>query len=123
MTELAAAAAALGTTIARTPPVAAEPELQCYTLASCPVPPPAAGAASCTSSRRFTVRAPRGLRGVRVTVDGKAVRVTRRGGCPTAVVDLRGRRAGTVTVRLRGRDARGRQVTQTRRFRTCAARR
>lgn len=126
LTELAAAGTALATTIARTPVVTGEPALQCYTLASCALPAATgapATARTCTSNRRFTIRAPRGLRAVRVTVAGKAVRVSRRAGRARAVVDLRGRRAGTVTVRVRGRDARGRPVTQTRRYRTCTVRR
>jgi hypothetical protein len=51
------------------------------------------------------------------------VKVRRRGGRLTAIVDLRGRPAGTVRVRIRGVTRRGRRVTSSRRYRLCATRR
>jgi hypothetical protein len=36
------------------------------------------------------------------------------------VVDLRGRKAGTVTLKISGRTSSGKAVTQTRRYRPCA---
>jgi hypothetical protein len=75
-------------------------------------PPPRA----CTSRRRFTIAVK--LRRARVTLAGRRVPV-RRG---VAVVDLRGRPAETVRVRIRGVDRRGRTVTRTRAFRTCTPR-
>jgi len=65
----------------------------------------------CTSRRRFAIRVPRGSR---VTVGGRRVRVRGR----RAVVDLRGRRAGVVRVRI----VRGKS-TRVRSFRTCVPRR
>jgi acyl-homoserine lactone acylase PvdQ len=64
----------------------------------------------CTSRRRLTIRVPRGAR---VTVAGRRVRVRGR----RAVVDLRGRPAGVVRVRI----VQGRS-TRVRSFRTCARR-
>jgi hypothetical protein len=78
---------------------------------------------SCVSRRRFVIRlrAPRGqrLRSARVYVNGKRVRVFRRGGRLRAVVDLRGLPKRTVRVRVRGVTTRGRRVTETRTYRTC----
>ncbi len=54
---------------------------------------------SCTSRRVVTITLPRGM------------------------VDLCKLKAGRVTVRVRGRTTSGRKVTQTRIFRTCAAKR
>lgn len=99
--------------------VAAEPKLECYVTATCSssaanAPRPR----SCTSKRRFTVRLP-ALRGLRVSLAGKRLAVRRGSGRSRAVVDLRGRPRQTVALRVTGRDARGRRVTQTRRYRTC----
>lgn len=79
------------------------------------------GGRRCTSRRRFTIR----LRGAhlvraRVTVGGRGVRVRRVRGRLVAVVDLRGRRRGTVVVRSVARTRAGRVVRETRRYRTCA---
>jgi hypothetical protein len=95
--------------------VSAEPPLACYTTASCPAPAPRV----CTSRRRFAVHVP-ALRGVKVTLGGRALRLQRRAGRLVVIVDLRGRKAGTVSLKVRGRTASGRLVTQTRRYRPCA---
>lgn len=83
--------------------------------------------ARCVSRRRFTIRLrqPPGdrLRRGRVTVGGRRVPVRRRRGRLVAVVDLRGRRAGRVVVRVVGRTRSGRPLRERRVYRTCAARR
>jgi hypothetical protein len=76
----------------------------------------------CASRRRFTIHLPRTLRSATVTVNGKRVR-TLRGRRLRSVVDLRGLPRGTVRVRVNGRTASGRRVTQERVYRTCVARR
>jgi ABC-2 type transport system ATP-binding protein len=95
-------------------------------------PPPAQGGGGavlpqsrrCTSRRRFTIHLKRfghkRLRSARVTVDGKRVKVRRRHGRLTAIVDLRGKRKKTVRVRVRAITASGKVVRDTRRYRTCA---
>jgi len=93
--------------------VPAEPALRCPFAATGCAPPPVP--AACVSRRRFTVTVPRGATRVRVTLGGRRLPVRAR----RAVVDLRGRRATTVTVRITGRTAGGRVLRQTRRFRTC----
>jgi triacylglycerol esterase/lipase EstA (alpha/beta hydrolase family) len=93
-----------------------EPPLRCYVTASCPRT--GGGAGSCVA-RRLTVRVPRGLREVRVTLDGRRLRVVRRGGRREVRVDLRGRRAGRAVLRITGRRASGRRVVQVRRVRVC----
>jgi triacylglycerol esterase/lipase EstA (alpha/beta hydrolase family) len=94
----------------------AEPPLACYTTGTCVT----RLMAGCAVRRRFTVRAPLSFRrGVRITLGGKALRVRRVGRRHTAVVDLRTRPAGRVTLRLRGRTASGRLLTQTRTYRLC----
>jgi CubicO group peptidase (beta-lactamase class C family) len=87
--------------------------------------PEGAVARPCTSRRRLTitVRRPRGMRIQRIAVslDGRPIRV-RKGRRITAVVDLRGRRAGIAVVRIRLRGTRrGRTVRtlQTRSFVMC----
>ena len=82
----------------------------------------------CTSRRRFvlTVRGPHGVRRIRsarVTVGARRAPIRRRRGRLVAVVDLLGRKSGTVTVRIRGRTRSGRRFTRTRRYRTCVKRR
>jgi alpha-glucosidase (family GH31 glycosyl hydrolase) len=99
---------------------------------SAPVPA-AAGAAGlpaprrCVSRRSFTIRLRRPdgarLRSARVTVDGRPVRVVRRGGRLAARVDLRGRARGRVVVRATVVTRSGQRSTETRRYRTCAPRR
>jgi hypothetical protein len=73
--------------------------------------------ATCASRRRFTIRTR--LRGAKVTVAGRRVRV-RRG---RAVVDLRRRPRQTVTVRIVGRTRGGARAVDVRRYRTCTKRR
>jgi len=84
---------------------------------------PGAKATVCTSRRRFalTITGPRGRRVVRarVTLNGRPLRVVRRHRRHRVTVDLRGRRAGVVTVRVRGVVRGGRRFTRTYRFRTC----
>jgi triacylglycerol esterase/lipase EstA (alpha/beta hydrolase family) len=96
----------------------AEPALACYTTASCAGRPVAGRSRTCISRRRFSVRVPR-LRGVRVTLGGRALRLQRKGGRLVVTVDLRGRKAGTAVLRIRGRASSGKLVIQTRRYRTC----
>jgi len=74
---------------------------------------------TCSSRRSVTIRLPRSARTARVTVAGRPVRVRRVGRRLTAVVDLRGRRTGGVTVKVVGRTSSGRVVRQTRTFRVC----
>ncbi len=88
-------------------------------------PPPEAG---CQTKRRFGlhVRAPKGFRArsatLRIGSASKRVKVKRvAGGRLRVVVDLRGRRAGTVRVRLTIRGGDGRTVRTTRTYRLCAA--
>ncbi|HEX8103346.1 MAG TPA: hypothetical protein VF533_12090 [Solirubrobacteraceae bacterium] len=109
--------------------IGAEPPLACYTTASCPAgagagapAPPAAGRA-CASKRRFAVHLPRRVRRARATVDGRRLKLRRRGGRLTATVDLRGRRKATVVLRVRGRTRSGKRVKYTRRYHPCSTRR
>ena len=81
-------------------------------LRPCPAPPPPPG---CRSRRVITLHLPRLTRAT-VTVDGRRVRVRRR----TARIDLRGETRRRVTVRIRGRDARGRAISLVRRYGLCA---
>lgn len=82
-----------------------------------------AASSGCVSTRRFTIRlhrpAGRRLRSALVTVNGRRVRVVRRAGRLTAVIDLRGRSSRRVTVRVRARTTSGRSVTETRTYRPC----
>jgi ABC-2 type transport system ATP-binding protein len=83
------------------------------------------GGRRCTSRRSFVIRLrePRRgrlrLRGTRVTVAGERVRVFRRGGRLRARVNLRGRTAQRVRVRVRAVTTRGKVVRDTRVYRTC----
>lgn len=101
--------------------IPAEPKLACYVFGTCP----AGGSAprtgkSCVSRRRFTVRLPRGLRSVKVSLNGKRLKTRRAAnGRRTSVVDLRGRKRGRVTLRVKGRSANGKVVQRTRKYRTC----
>jgi hypothetical protein len=130
VTDYAAAGVALGAAIAGETGVRAEPPLACYVTAACPAPaaaPSATGSAAggrCGSARRFVVRVdggrgPRLRRVTRVTLDGRALKVARRGGRPTAIVDLRRRTRGVAVLRITGRDAGGRTVTRVRRYQPC----
>ena len=80
----------------------------------------------CTSRRRFSIRLrPRDvrLRSAIVTVDGRRVRSTRRGGRLVADVDLRTKRRARYTVTVVAKTADGRTLRETRRYRTCAKKR
>jgi len=112
--------------------VSAEPPLRCYAGGPCP-PQPATGTPGatsgasapshrCASRRRVMLHLDRRLIRATVTVGAKHVHVRHRHGRLVAAVDLSGRRAGTVTVRIRGRRADGHRVTTTRRFSVCARR-
>jgi ABC-2 type transport system ATP-binding protein len=74
----------------------------------------------CSSRRRFTIHLRKRLRSARVRVDGKRVKVRRRHGRLTAVIDLRGKRKKPVRVTVRAITRRGTVVHDTRRYRTCA---
>ncbi|MDP9256979.1 MAG: hypothetical protein M3Q31_10545, partial [Actinomycetota bacterium] len=79
----------------------------------------------CLSHRRFEIRVKRGrgkarLRSAKVFVDGKRVKVRRRGGRLRAVVDLRGRKKQRVRVRIVARTRSGKRLRDTRVYRTCA---
>lgn len=93
-----------------------------------PAQPPAAGvplpsARRCTSRRRFAIRlrAPKGqkLRSAKVYVNGKRVKVRRKKGRLTAIVDLRGLRKQRYVVKVVALTGQGRTVTSQRRYRTC----
>lgn len=86
-----------------------------------------AAARACQSGRNFSIRlhSPRGRRIVSAVVrlNGKRVRVrTRRGRPISARIDLRGRRPGRYTVRIRLRLDNGRVIRRTRIYRACATR-
>jgi hypothetical protein len=77
----------------------------------------------CARGGRITIRLrdPRRgrLRSARVTVNGKRVKVRRRGKRLTAVVDLRRKRPTRVVVRVTARTTTGRVVREVRRYRSC----
>lgn len=81
----------------------------------------------CQSRRRFVVSLPRSIgrrrvvRG-RVTVDGRRVAVRRSRGRLVALVDLRHRERGKVTVRVTSITRSGQRRTDVRTFRTCTPR-
>ena len=107
--------------------VSAEPPLRCYAAGTCasasaPAPSSAAGR-RCASRRRITLHLDRRLRRATVLVDGRRAAVRRRRGRLVVVLDLRGRAAGPVRVRIRGTSAGGHRLAFTRRFRLCARRR
>jgi hypothetical protein len=90
---------------------------QAPTVASVAPPPP------CRSARRITIHVdpPTGVayRQVRVVVDGRSLRVRRRGGGFTALVDLRGLPRGSYAVRVIATTGSGRRIIHTRHYRTC----
>jgi pimeloyl-ACP methyl ester carboxylesterase len=100
-------------------------------LRRCASPTPGHHAApapvACVSRRRFVIRLREPRRGrlatAHVRVDGRRVRVRRARGRLVAVVDLRGMGRRTVVVRAVSRTRDGRVVRETRRYRTCVARR
>jgi S-formylglutathione hydrolase FrmB len=77
---------------------------------------PATRPRRCTSRRVVVVTVPRTVRGARATLAGRRLAVRDR----RIRIDLRGRRAGTYRLVVRGRDAKGRAVVLRRAFRTCA---
>lgn len=127
----AAAAASYGSYRAATVP--AEPPLACYTTASCPPGATTSGGIvparlvkrvsrpQCVTRATFTaVVTRRRLRGARATLGSRRVAVRRtRAGRTTVRVDLRRRGTRPVTLRLTGRDARGRTVNVVRVYRRC----
>jgi len=78
---------------------------------------------TCGSKRLFTIRLPKAMRRATVRVGSKRFKVTRRGGRLTARLDLRGRKAGRVTVKVVGRSRTGKVLRQTRVYRLCAKKR
>jgi alpha-D-xyloside xylohydrolase len=84
-------------------------------------------ARKCVSRRRFEIRVRRWrgqrLRSARVFVDGRRVKVRRRGGRLRAIVDLRGKAEGIYRVRIVARTRSGRRVVGSRTYRTCTLRR
>ncbi len=70
----------------------------------------------CRSRRRFRVTVPGGLRGVRVTLNGRRLAVRGR----AVVVDLTGRPRGRARLVITGRTATGRRVRVVRTYTTCA---
>ena len=85
------------------------------------------GRRRCVSRRSFVIRLrePRQgrlrLRGTRVTVAGRRMRVFRRGGRLLARIDLRGRPRQRVRVRIVARTTRGEVLREMRFYRTCVA--
>jgi ABC-2 type transport system ATP-binding protein len=83
------------------------------------------GSRRCLSRRSFVIRLhePRNgrlrLRGTRVTVAGKRVKVFRKRGRIRARVDLRGRAPERVRVKVVARTTRGKVLRDTRVYRTC----
>jgi hypothetical protein len=80
---------------------------------------------ACKGRERLVVQLPRSVHGRpvvrgRVTVGGRRARVRRVNGRLVALIDLRGRRGGRVTVRVTSIARDGRRRVQTRRFRVCA---
>lgn len=75
----------------------------------------------CKGRRRFGLRLPRRLKRARVKVDGRRVRVRRRGKRLRARITLRGKRDRELAVvRIAGRKRGGDRVVLTRRYRYCA---
>jgi hypothetical protein len=81
-----------------------------------PAPP-----AACRSNRRIVLRIRRGLRRVRVTANGRRLRLRGRPNRRYVVVDLRGRGPRTVVVRVSGLDRRGRRTRRSYRYHRCRA--
>ncbi|MEA2494915.1 MAG: beta-glucosidase, partial [Thermoleophilaceae bacterium] len=78
-----------------------------------------AKAQSCSSGRRFLIRLPKVMRRATVSYAGRTQKAVRLHGRLRATIDLRGLRAGTFVVRVKGVDAHGKTVRQVRVFRTC----
>jgi hypothetical protein len=116
------AAAPVLTATATVPPAPAAPA-PAAPGAGAPAPARPAPPAACSSRRRFTVSKSlsRTIRSGVATLNGKRIaRLSR--GRRTITVDLRGRRAGTYTLRITIRTTKGKTIRITRRYRTCAAR-
>jgi hypothetical protein len=118
-----------GTTPFTAAPGAPKPQKDGFGLRA-PALPRAAklpSAKRCLSRRvfRITLRRPADgarIRSVRVTVNGKRVKAhLRRGRRPTARVDLRGLKRGTVRVLITVRTVRGRTLRSARTYHTCVA--
>jgi hypothetical protein len=81
----------------------------------------------CTSRRRFEIRLrePKGqtLVSAKVYVNGKQVKVRRKGGRLRAIVDLRRLKKRRYTVKIVATTGQGRQVVSQRRYRTCTPKR
>ena len=79
------------------------------------------------SRRRFVVhvKRPAGvtIATVKLTLNGKAVKVRRKAGRFSATVDLRGLKKGTYTLAIRVTTASGKTLKGNRRYHTCANRR
>jgi ABC-2 type transport system ATP-binding protein len=82
-------------------------------------PPLLAPRRTCVSLRRFEIRLPKSVRSARVTLNGKRVKTSRRGGRVRALIDLRGRTHSTVKVRAVARTKGGRTLRQTRTYHVC----
>jgi hypothetical protein len=82
---------------------------------------------TCVSRRRFAVhvRRPVGvtIAKVKLTLNGKALKVRRSAGRFTATVDLRGLKKGTYTLAVSVTTASGKTLNGNRRYHTCASRR
>jgi beta-glucosidase len=74
---------------------------------------------ACTSRRLITITLPKRMRSARVTYAGRRAKTSRRRGRMLARIDLRRLPRQRVTIRVRGRSAKGRTLRQTRVFRTC----
>ena len=82
-----------------------------------------AGPPRCVHRRSFVLRLARRLRRATVKVDGRRVKVRRRGGRLRVRVGLTGKQEGELgVVRIVGRTRGGERVARTRRFRACAPR-
>ena len=75
--------------------------------------------AACRSSRRIVLRIRRGLRRVRVTANGRRLRVRGRPNHRYVVIDLRGRGPRTVVVRVSGLDRKGHVTRRSHRYHRC----
>lgn len=124
----AAAAASYGAYQA--PTVPDEPKLACYVFVggcgsgagagSGALKPAKLVKPSCQSRRRFDATFPALRRGARATLNGKRLALRRlKDGRLRTTVDLRKRPRQRVTLRVRGKDRRGRSVLVVRRYRTC----
>jgi hypothetical protein len=82
---------------------------------------PSKASVVCKSTRRFRIHlSPRKLRSAKVTLNGRRVRVTRTASGAWAMINLRGRLAGTQTVRTVVVTKGGKVRREVRRYRTCA---